>query len=151
MRIHQDFVDLLREFAVSGVRYLVIGGYAVGFHDRPRTTKDLDLLLDPSDANIMRACSALRTFGAPAQVIVDLSRASDDEVVWMGQPPLRIGFLRKADGVDFAAAFLEKAQLRIDEVDIDVLGLEDLIAAKQAAGRPQDLVDLTRLERLRTP
>jgi hypothetical protein len=37
-----DFVDLLTEFADAEVQYLVIGGYAVGFHDRPRATKDLD-------------------------------------------------------------------------------------------------------------
>jgi len=41
-----DFVDLLAAFASAEVRYLIIGGYAVGYHDRPRTTKDLDILLD---------------------------------------------------------------------------------------------------------
>src|SRR5688500_6929773 len=44
-KLPPDFVDLLTEFAASEVRYLVIGGYAVGFHDRPRATKDLDLLV----------------------------------------------------------------------------------------------------------
>ena len=43
-----DFVDLLAAFAVAEVRYLIIGGYAVGCHDRPRTTKELDILLDPA-------------------------------------------------------------------------------------------------------
>ncbi|HUF47627.1 MAG TPA: hypothetical protein VMM93_07390 [Vicinamibacterales bacterium] len=35
-----DFVELLAAFARAEVRYLVIGGYAEGYHDRPRTTKD---------------------------------------------------------------------------------------------------------------
>jgi hypothetical protein len=34
-----DFVALLTDFVAAEVRYLVIGGYAVGFHDRPRATK----------------------------------------------------------------------------------------------------------------
>lgn len=37
------------------VRYLVIGGYAVGFHDRPRATKHLDLLLADDPDNVARA------------------------------------------------------------------------------------------------
>lgn len=39
-----DFVDLLSAFDRAEVRYLIIGGHAVGYHDRPRTTKDLDLI-----------------------------------------------------------------------------------------------------------
>jgi hypothetical protein len=52
-----DFVDLLAAFGSAEVHYLIIGGYAVGYHDRPRTTKDLDILLDPAPENIRRACN----------------------------------------------------------------------------------------------
>jgi hypothetical protein len=55
-----DFAELLTAFAAAEVRYLVIGGYAVGYHDRPRTTKDLDLLLDPDTTT----CNALATLFA---------------------------------------------------------------------------------------
>ena len=51
-KLPPDFVDLLTEFAASEVRYLVIGGYAVGFHDRPRATKDLDLLVGGDTENV---------------------------------------------------------------------------------------------------
>jgi len=58
LRLPADFVDLLTEFERASVRYVVLGGYAVGFHDRPRTTQDLDLLIDPSERNIERATVA---------------------------------------------------------------------------------------------
>lgn len=51
MILHPDFRDLLAAFAAGNVRYLVIGGYAVGFHDRPRYTKDIDLIATKRAAN----------------------------------------------------------------------------------------------------
>ena len=59
-----DFVELLAAFDRAEVHYLVIGGYAVGYHDRPRTTKVLDLLLDAAPDNLRRASEALADFGA---------------------------------------------------------------------------------------
>src|SRR6186713_128741 len=94
-----DFADLLTAFAAAEVRYLIIGGYAVGYHDRPRTTKDLDVLLDADPENVRRACDALLTFGAPASVVSQLRTSADDEIVWMGIPPLRIDLLKNAPGV----------------------------------------------------
>ena len=40
--LHPDFRDLLAAFAAHEVDYLVVGGYAVGFHARPRFTKDIN-------------------------------------------------------------------------------------------------------------
>jgi hypothetical protein len=147
MQLPQDFADLLAAFAASEVRYLVIGGYAVGVHDRPRTTKDLDILLDGTFENIERACRALVEFGAPESVISDLRSATATEIVWWGAPPLRIDFLRQAPGVEFESAYSRRNRVRLGEVDADVIGLSDLIAAKRAAGRDQDLLDAKRLER----
>jgi hypothetical protein len=143
-----DFVDLLTEFATAEVRYLVIGGYAVGFHDRPRTTKYLDLLIDDSAENTQRACQALSAFGAPRDVVDSLSAANSDEIVWFGSPPSRIDLLKSAGGVDFARAHSRRAQITVAGLDVSVVGLEDLIAMKAAAGRDQDLVDLRRLQRV---
>lgn len=39
MKLPPDFRDLLEEFASAGVEFLVIGGYALAFHARPRATK----------------------------------------------------------------------------------------------------------------
>lgn len=146
MELPQDFVDLLLAFAEAEVHYLIVGGYAVAVHDRPRTTKDLDVLLDPDGDNLRRACLALDRFGAPGPIRDALSTASPDEIVWWGQPPLRIDLLQSAPGVDFRAAYARRMQVAFGEVNADVLSLDDLILAKRAAGRPQDLVDVQRLE-----
>jgi hypothetical protein len=83
----RDFVELLTEFAAADVRYLVIGGYAVGFHDRPRATKDIGLLLADTPDNISRARQALTLFGAPPGIVEALEGSAFDDVVWFGIPP----------------------------------------------------------------
>lgn len=142
-----DFVDLLAAFGDAEVRYLVIGGYAVGYHDRPRTTKDLDILLDREPQNIGRACRSLLEFGAHIDVVSHLEAAIDDEVVWMGHPPLRVDFLKDAPGVDFADAWTRRVVSSWSGVAVNVISRVDLIRSKRASGREQDLIDARNLER----
>lgn len=149
--IPQDFAELLAEFDAARVRYLVIGGYAVGYHDRPRTTKDLDLLLDASPDNVSRACDALARFGAPTRVITDLRSAARNEIVWLGNPPLRIDLLQEAPGVEFQGAWERRASDEWQGTPVQIISREDLIVAKRAAGREQDMIDAQNLERSRRP
>ena len=136
LRLPADFVDLLTELERSEVRYVLLGGYAVGFHDRPRTTRDLDLLIDSSPPNVERATRALSAFGAPRSVLEAFRQAADDEVVWMGVPPVRIDLLRAADGIEFGSCYRRRQRVRIGALEVSIIGLDDLIANKRAAGRP---------------
>lgn len=96
MQLHPDFRDLLAEFARSEVRYVLIGGYAVGYHTKPRATKDMDLLLSGVGDNLERASQALAAFGAPANVVGSVRTLQLDEVAYLGAPPVRIDLLRNA-------------------------------------------------------
>jgi hypothetical protein len=62
-----DFEELFACFAARRVRYLIVGGYAVAFHAKPRFTKDIDLWIDRTRANADRVLAALRDFGAPTR------------------------------------------------------------------------------------
>ena len=62
---NQDFNELLSTFNDHEVKYLVVGGYAVGFHAQPRATNDLDLFIKPDPDNGKAVYSALAKFGAP--------------------------------------------------------------------------------------
>lgn len=147
MRLPPDFVDLLTEFADAEVKYLLVGGYAVGYYDRPRTTKDIDLLVSRDPENIVRACRALLAFGAPPGTAEDLKNATEDQIVWMGVPPARIDILLSAPGIDFEAAWARRLTDTWDGVPVSLVAISDLIASKTAAGRDQDLVDARNLER----
>ncbi len=71
------------------------------------------------------------------------------EVVFMGQPPLRVDFLRSIDGVQPEAVFARPVVAEVDGVRIKIISLDDLIDTKRAAGRPQDLLDVEFLARVR--
>ncbi len=65
MFVNSDFSDLLRHFNAGGVRYLVVGGYAVVQYAEPRYTKELDLWISTDPLNARAVYQALRAFGAP--------------------------------------------------------------------------------------
>lgn len=144
-----DFRDLLSELARDAVELLLVGGYAVAFHGRPRATKDIDILLEGSPENLERAARALARFGAPPEVVSAIGSLKETEIVFMGQPPLRVDFLRTIDGVSAADLFAQAVEAEIDGVRLDVISLDHLIANKRAAARPQDLIDADFLERVR--
>jgi len=149
MDLPLDFRELLAEFARSSVDAVLVGGYAVAFHGRPRATEDIDLVLEGSPANLERASAALARFGAPSVVVEAVRTQALTDIVYMGQPPLRVDLLRSIDGVDLVSLFAHSIAAEIDEVSLRVIDLSDLIANKRAVGRPQDLVDADFLERVR--
>ncbi len=142
--MNSDFKDLLVILDQEGVRYLVVGGYAVIHYSQPRYTKDLDVWLEPSPENAVRVMRAFATFGIST---FGLSR-EDFEVegtqLSVGVPPVAIDFL---PGVEFAQAWERREISDMDSIPVNYLSRLDLIAAKRTAGRPVDLADLDELER----
>jgi predicted nucleotidyltransferase len=149
MELHEDFRDLLAEFGAEKVEFLVIGGYAVGHYDRPRYTKDIDLWIGPDPENIARVSRALHAFGAPAHIVGALHNARDDEIVWLGSPPLRMDFLRQVEGVRFEDAWPRRVMVTWHGLEVPLISLDDLIASKRAAGRERDVLDVKNLERVK--
>jgi hypothetical protein len=60
-----DQRDLLLAFNEQQVKYLVVGGYALGRYTEPRVTKDLDVFVEISEENAQRVFVALAKYGAP--------------------------------------------------------------------------------------
>lgn len=149
MVLPPDFKELLEELARDAVEFLLVGGYAVAFHGRPRATKDIDIFLEGSRENLERTATALARFGAPENVIGAIQSMKESEIVFMGQPPLRVDFLRSIDGVEPADLFAHAVDAVVDGIQIRVISLDDLIENKRAAGRPQDVIDADFLERVR--
>jgi hypothetical protein len=145
MPLHPDFRDLLAAFAARDVDYLVVGGYAVGFYARPRFTKDIDLWVGNSPGNLARVRAALQEFGAPAAMFEQLESALDEDVLWMGVPPVRIDVVKGVPGGDFPTCLARRVRASWDGVSVSVISRDDLIAIKRASGRPQDLLDVEAL------
>ena len=147
MLTSSDFRELLSLFKKHDVRYLIIGGYAVMRYTEPRFTKDLDLLVAVDEENAQAVYSALKEFGAPLQDLSPKDFAEEGYFYQMGNPPLRVDVLMSIPGVSFAEAWQNRETVKIAEAEMQFISKDDLIKAKRASGRPQDLLDLENLER----
>jgi len=65
-----DYKDLLSAFRSHGVKYLVVGGFAVIYHSQPRFTKNMDLFIKADPENAQATYAALAGFGAPASILM---------------------------------------------------------------------------------
>ena len=143
--MHSDLLDILRAFSRYQVEYLIIGGYAVAFHAEPRFTKDLDIFVRASSANAPRVFNALRSFGAPLIGLTTQDFEQEGYFYQMGAPPVRVDILMSISGVTFEDAWARRVEATLGDISAFFIAREDLIAAKKAAGRPQDLLDVETL------
>ena len=141
MFVNSDFSDLLRLFNDNQVRYLVIGGYALIQYAEPRYTKDLDLWISTDATNAQAVYIALRAFGAPLTGLTAADFAQEGYFYQMGTPPVRVDILMGIPGVTFEAAWPKRMPVDFDGLVVLFIARDDLINAKRAAGRPQDIVD----------
>ena len=146
VELHPDLLDLLGALAASNAEYLIVGGWAVSFHSEPRYTKDLDLLIGDDGNNLVRVVTALETFGAPRGILDKARTLQPDEFLFFGVPPARVDVLRKIPGVDFRNAYGRRFVASWSGIPVSLIGRDDLLSAKKAAGRERDLRDVRALE-----
>jgi len=143
--MHPDFKELLSVLNAHGVRYLVIGAYAVSIHAQPRATKDLDILVKADAENAAAVFAALAQFGAPLEGLTPADFAEPGPFFRMGREPVGVDILTTIAGVEFDEAWPRRIEAIVDSASglkASFISRQDLIAAKLAAGRPQDLADV---------
>jgi len=147
MLTSHDFKELLSILAKHEVRYLIIGGYAVMKYTEPRWTKDLDLLIAIDPENARAVFAALKEFGAPLTGLTEEDFSDADSFYQMGRSPMRVDVMMSIPGITFEEAWVNRENVDIAGTTALFISREDLIRAKQATARPQDLIDLDNLRR----
>ena len=145
MELDKDFNEFVELFLEHNVRFLIVGGYALAAHGLPRATGDLDawVWVNPENAqNIMRALNA---FGFQNLSLTESDFSKEDSIIQLGYPPFRIDILTSIDGVAFDQAWEKKIVVELNGMNVPFIGRDDLITNKKAAGRPQDIADVSRL------
>jgi len=140
------FLELLEKHEVE---YLVVGGYAVGFHGFPRYTGDLDLFVAISLENAGRLVTVFDEFGFGSLGLKPEDFLEPDMVVEIGREPIKIQVLTGIDGVTFAHCLKDKVSVELSGTKVPFIGFDSLVANKTASPRPKDKIDLQELERLR--
>ena len=142
-----EFKEFILSLNSSNVRYLLVGGWAVGLHGSPRFTKDIDFLVAIDDDNLARLQEALLAFGAPP---VDIPRFKEKgRVIRMGSSPNQVDIINEAAGIDINECYQRREIINFHGADISVISRDDLIKNKRATGRGQDLVDAEKIEKRR--
>jgi predicted nucleotidyltransferase len=144
-RHFRDFIELLEKHEV---RYLVIGGYAVGDHGFPRYTGDLDIFIGVSAENADRILDVLNDFGFSNLGLNTNDFLEQDIVVELGREPMKIQVLTGIDGIKFEECYEAREEFDIEGIDVAFIGLEALIKNKAASPRAKDRIDLEELKKI---
>jgi predicted nucleotidyltransferase len=140
-----DFKEFLSLLKTYGVEYLLIGGYAVGYHGYPRATHDMDIWIAIHPDNAQHMVAALREFGFDTpQLSADLF-LQDKSIIRMGVPPMQLEITTAISGVMFDECYAERVVDVIDGIEVNLISLHHLKTNKQASGRHKDLDDLEHL------
>lgn len=156
------YVDLFSALARHKVEYLLIGGLAVSLHGVERATMDVDITVAMNPLNLTALIEAAKELKLFPVLPVPLESLSDLELLrqWHAQRHLEAFALRSADvagvtvdvllfpPVEFTSMASRADVFKVADTDIHVVAIGDLIALKQAVGRPIDLSDIEHLQRI---
>lgn len=143
-----DYEELFACFNARKVRYLIVGGYAVAFHAKPRYTKDIDLLIERSTRNAARVLAALRDFfGAPIPQLDRADFVEPDGILVLGVAPNRVDILNAIPGIEFADSWKRRVESRYGRETVYFISRADLLRNKELVGRPVDKRDAEWLRR----
>ncbi|TZF86521.1 hypothetical protein FW774_02495 (plasmid) [Pedobacter sp. BS3] len=140
----EDFIKLLNKYEVD---YLIVGGYAMAFHGKPRYTGDLDIWIDISDANAEKMLLVIKDFGFSSLGFRKEDFLKENLINQIGYPPLRIDILTSIDGIKFPDAYSKKLTIELEGTKAHYIGLGDLITNKQSSARLIDISDVKDLQK----
>lgn len=145
---NSDFRDFIHALNRNQVRYILVGGYSVILHGYSRTTGDLDLWVERTHKNYLKLKQSFDEFGMP---VFDMTEDNFlHHPIWdvftYGVPPVAIDLMISLEGFNFQEIYERSVTFKDEELEIRVIHKNDLIAAKQKAGRSKDLDDLENLQ-----
>ena len=148
----QDIISLWNCLHKNEVRYIMIGGFAINLHGYNRSTKDIDIWIDDTLVNRKRLRTALKEQGSGDYSTIETM----DFIPGWTDFQLNMGFkldimtsVKGLEKIGFEACFNYAIVAEIEGSLVRFLQYNHLITCKKAAGRPQDLIDIEELEKIR--
>lgn len=156
------YLPLFKALNDAGVNYVVVGGVATVLHGYARLTTDIDLMVDLAPEQAALAMRTLQSLGftprapVPAEQFADAGKRKE----WIEQKGMTVFSLFNPSNpmlsidvfvhhpIPYAALRSRAERMVIDSVPVYICSIDDLVALKQQAGRPQDLLDIEKLRRI---
>lgn len=142
-----DFREFLSLLNKHGVKYILVGGFAVILHGYSRTTGDMDIWVERTKANYACIKSAFREFGMPVFDMTEENFLSHPvwDVFTFGVPPVAIDMMVKVKGMDFEENYRQAVFFEDDGLKIRTIHKGQLIKAKEYSNRAKDIDDIQNL------
>ena len=145
---------MLDRLAGAGVDFVVIGGVAVIAHGYERNTKDLDICYSPDRPNLEALGEVLLELGARLRGIdeeipfaADARTLARTQILTLDTQEGGLDLLVDPTGSPGYETLKARAErIDFDGLEILIASIEDLLAMKRAANRPQDQTDIQALE-----
>jgi hypothetical protein len=152
-----DVEEMLRRFVAAGVDFVVVGGVAMILLGSSRLTRDLDIVFATDDANLESLGNVLVGLNARLREIPEEVPFVPDERTLANVDLLTLdtsaGWLdahRRLDGAPAYETLRKRAERHnIGDFSVLVASPDDMVAMKEAAGRPVDLADLEELKAIK--
>lgn len=155
------YLNLFKALKTHNIDYLLVGGLAMNLHGVPRMTMDVDLVIALDSGNIAKLVSLAKELGLYPNVPVkleDLAEANKRDALLAEKNLIALSLISNTPAtptvdivihhpLDFQLAFSKAVQRDISGTPVMLACIEDMIVLKKAAGRAQDLSDITHLER----
>lgn len=157
-----NFFEILNALTADGVEFIIVGGVAARLHGSTRLTHDLDIVPKLDEESWKRLIDAIWNLNTRPRIPETKQRIENIENVrqWIVEKNMLALSFRSESGQaeidllvsesdNFEALKARAEQITVGQVVYFVAGIDDLIAMKRKAGRPQDILDIDILERIK--
>lgn len=148
-----DCIEFISVLNAHKVKWVIVGGEAVIYYGHIRLTGDVDFFFSYGEDNVKKLWNALNDFwdeNIPGN-LAEKDLAEPGNFIQFGIPPNRIDLMNQIDGVSFDEVWenkvVEYIQTEQKKIQVNYIGLEQLIKNKSLSNRPKDQEDLKYLKR----
>ncbi len=146
---NKHFREFLEFLEKRDVKYLLVGGYAVGIHGFPRYTGDLDVFIAIGMDNAEKMVNVFVDFGFGDLGLKRESFLQPEKIIEVGREPMKIQVLTGIDGVTFDQCYASRTHFQEGALRIPVIGYDELIQNKLATPRGKDKIDVEELRKVK--
>jgi hypothetical protein len=156
------YENVFRTFEKEGLRYLVVGGIAVNLHGVPRSTADLDIMVDLKDKNLKKLIRAMKKLGFiprapvnPEDLVNEKTRKKwwrkkkmEVFTFWNPKKSLEEVDVFIKNPIEFESSYNRRKEIKAKNISRPLASIEDIIKIKEKSRRKQDIADIEALKKL---
>ncbi len=156
------YEEILREFQKQKVKYVIVGGIAVNLLGSLRSTADMGILVQMSDGNLKKVVTILKKKGYHVKQPVNPMGIADEKIRrdWIYNKHMKAFNFYKENSleevdiiiespVSFRQAEADVLRIKIGNIVLPVISIDNLIKMKKNTGRSIDKLDIEELKKIK--